>query len=101
MRRRVETTSLSRSSVRLPLEADAVEAFFDETYDRLVKIYRKQTWDTNAYINVKVGGHTIVLSYMPGMGKSIAASTAIEPGSTGESVKGTPLQVAKWSGRAG
>lgn len=49
----------------LPLEADAVEALFDETYDRLGKIYGKKPGDANAYINGRIGGHDIVLCYMP------------------------------------
>ncbi|KAL3468770.1 hypothetical protein BJX99DRAFT_242727 [Aspergillus californicus] len=34
----------------LPLEADAVEALFDEHYDRLGKYYGKQQGDANAYV---------------------------------------------------
>lgn len=58
----------------LPLEADAVEALFDETYDRLGKFYNKQPGDANAYINGRIGNHDIVLCYMPRMGKGSAAS---------------------------
>ncbi|KAH8696259.1 hypothetical protein BGW36DRAFT_321293 [Talaromyces proteolyticus] len=60
----------------LPLEADAVEAVFDETYDRLGKYYSKQEGDANSYINGRIGGHNVVLCYMPGMGKGSAASVA-------------------------
>ncbi|KAB8234347.1 purine and uridine phosphorylase [Aspergillus alliaceus] len=60
----------------LPIEADAVEALFDETYDRLGKIYGKQPGDANAYINGRIGEHDIVLCYMPGMGIGSAASVA-------------------------
>jgi nucleoside phosphorylase len=60
----------------LPLEADAVEAVFDETYDRLSKIYGKQPGDGNSYINGRIGEHNIVLCYMPGTGKGSAASVA-------------------------
>ncbi|KAL4900982.1 hypothetical protein BDW74DRAFT_89437 [Aspergillus multicolor] len=60
----------------LPLEADAVEALFDETYDRLGKHYGKQQGDANAYINGRMGKHDVVLCYMPGMGKGSAASVA-------------------------
>jgi nucleoside phosphorylase len=60
----------------LTLEADAVEALFDETYDRLGKFYRKQSGDANSYINGRIGEHNIVLCYMPGMGKGSAASVA-------------------------
>ncbi|KAL4970221.1 uncharacterized protein BDV14DRAFT_186687 [Aspergillus stella-maris] len=60
----------------LPLEAEAVEALFDEHYDRLSKYYGKQRGDANAYINGRIGKHDVVLCYMPGMGKRNAASVA-------------------------
>ncbi|BCR88831.1 uncharacterized protein ACHE_50029A [Aspergillus chevalieri] len=60
----------------LPLEADAVEALFDETYDRLGKHYGKQPGDVNVYINGRIGRHHVVLCYLPGMGKGSAASVA-------------------------
>ncbi|KAL4877066.1 ankyrin repeat-containing domain protein [Aspergillus karnatakaensis] len=60
----------------LPLEAEAVESLFDETYDRLGKYYGKHQGDANAYINGRIGKHNVVLCYMPGMGKAGAASVA-------------------------
>ncbi|KAL2865008.1 putative kinesin light chain [Aspergillus lucknowensis] len=60
----------------LPLEADAVEALFDETYDRLGRFYGKQQRDMNAYINGRIGKHDVVLCYLPGTGKGSAASVA-------------------------
>ncbi|KAL4947253.1 hypothetical protein BDW69DRAFT_204566 [Aspergillus filifer] len=60
----------------LPLEADAVEALFDEHYDRLGKYYGKQQGDANTYINGRMGKHDVVLCYMPGIGKGKAASVA-------------------------
>ncbi|KAL2803418.1 hypothetical protein BJX63DRAFT_425293 [Aspergillus granulosus] len=60
----------------LPLEADAVEALFDQYYDRLGKYYGKQRGDSNAYINGRIGKHDVVLCYMPEMGKGSAASVA-------------------------
>ncbi|KAL4766729.1 hypothetical protein BDW60DRAFT_27146 [Aspergillus nidulans var. acristatus] len=60
----------------LPLEADAVEALFDEHYDRLGKYYGKQRGDANSYINGRIGKHDVVLCYLPGMGKGSAASVA-------------------------
>lgn len=60
----------------LSLEADAVEALFDETYDRLGKYYGKQQGDANAYINGRIGSHNVVLCYLPEMGKGSAASVA-------------------------
>lgn len=58
------------------MEADAVEALFDETYDRLGRFYGKQPGDTNAHVNGRIGQHNVVLCYMPGMGKESAASVA-------------------------
>jgi hypothetical protein len=60
----------------LPLEADAGEALFDETYDRLGKHYGKQSGDANSYINGRIGKHSVVLCYLPGMGKGSTASVA-------------------------
>ncbi|OGM49971.1 hypothetical protein ABOM_001422 [Aspergillus bombycis] len=60
----------------LSLEADAVEALFDETYDRLGKYYGKQQGDANAYINGRIGNHDVVLCYTSGIGKGSAASVA-------------------------
>ncbi|KAJ0418894.1 hypothetical protein BJY00DRAFT_314571 [Aspergillus carlsbadensis] len=60
----------------LPLEADAVEALFDEHHDRLGKYYGVQQGDANAYINGRIGKHNVVLCYMPGMGKGSAAAAA-------------------------
>lgn len=60
----------------LTLEADAVEALFDETYDRLGRLYKKQPGDANWYINGRIGEHNVVLCYLPGMGKGGAASVA-------------------------
>ncbi|KAL4765454.1 uncharacterized protein BDW70DRAFT_168748 [Aspergillus foveolatus] len=60
----------------LPLNADAVEALFDETYDRLGKHYGKQPGDANAYMNGRIGKHNEVLCYLAGMGKGSAASVA-------------------------
>ncbi|KAL2848926.1 hypothetical protein BJY01DRAFT_246150 [Aspergillus pseudoustus] len=57
----------------LPIEADAVEAVFDEQYDRLGKFYGKQPGDMNVYINGRIGKHNVVLCYMPGKGKGSAA----------------------------
>ncbi|KAL4751018.1 hypothetical protein BDW72DRAFT_193288 [Aspergillus terricola var. indicus] len=60
----------------LPIEADAVEALFDEPYDRLGCYYDKHPSDRNAYMNGRIGKHNVVLCYMPGMGKGSAASVA-------------------------
>ncbi|KAL3475217.1 purine and uridine phosphorylase [Aspergillus californicus] len=60
----------------LPLEADAVEALFDELYDRFGTVYGKQPGDANTYITGRIGKQNIVLCSMPGMGKGSAASVA-------------------------
>ncbi|GAB1211759.1 hypothetical protein ATERTT37_000883 [Aspergillus terreus] len=60
----------------LPLEAEAVEALFDQTYDRLSAFYKKQPGDDNAYFNGRIGSHHVVLCLMPRMGKGNAASVA-------------------------
>src|SRR5215469_8938537 len=60
----------------LPLEADAVEALFDETYDKFSKVYGRQSGDKNTYITGKIGRHNIVLCYLPGIGKGSAAGAA-------------------------
>lgn len=60
----------------LPLEADAVEALFDENYDELGHIYGKQVGDPNSYITGRVNNHYVVLAYMPGMGNRRSASVA-------------------------
>lgn len=72
----------SRSGFRIAiicafaLEAEAVEALFDETYDKFGKLYGKRWGDANTYINGRIGRHDVVLCYMPGMGKGSAASVA-------------------------
>ncbi|RDH27541.1 hypothetical protein BDQ94DRAFT_175542 [Aspergillus welwitschiae] len=60
----------------LTLEAEAVTALFDETYDRLSAFYKKQSGDDNAYFNGRIGSHNVVLCLMPRMGKGNAASVA-------------------------
>ncbi|KAL4758890.1 uncharacterized protein BDW70DRAFT_88924 [Aspergillus foveolatus] len=60
----------------LTLEADAVEAVFDVTYDRLGRHYGKEPGDANTYINGRIGNHNVVLCYLPRKGKGSAASVA-------------------------
>jgi nucleoside phosphorylase len=60
----------------LPLEAEPVEALFDETYDRLSAFYKKQSGDDNAYFNGRIRSHNVALCLMPRMGKGNAASVA-------------------------
>ncbi|CRG85878.1 hypothetical protein PISL3812_02882 [Talaromyces islandicus] len=58
----------------LPVEADAVEALLDEHYD--IHTYGKQEGDDNAYAVGRIGGHHVVLAFMPGMGNRNSASVA-------------------------
>ncbi|KAL3485592.1 hypothetical protein BJX62DRAFT_242816 [Aspergillus germanicus] len=60
----------------LPLEAEAVEALFDDVYDVLGRTYGKRDGDANSYINGRIGRHNVVLCYMPEMGKVSAAIVA-------------------------
>ncbi|OJJ07677.1 hypothetical protein ASPVEDRAFT_202635 [Aspergillus versicolor CBS 583.65] len=60
----------------LPVEADAVEALFDETYSRLGKTLGKAPGDANTYVNGRIGKHNVVLCRMSGHGKRIAATAA-------------------------
>jgi nucleoside phosphorylase len=60
----------------LSLEADAVEALFDEHYDALGHTYGKQVGDANSYITGRIHNHSVVMAYMPGMGNRRSASVA-------------------------
>ncbi|KAI7977259.1 hypothetical protein EIK77_008170 [Talaromyces pinophilus] len=60
----------------LSLEADAVEALFDEHYDALGHTYGKQVGDANSYITGRIHNHNVVMAYMPGMGNRRSASVA-------------------------
>ncbi|KAF3398756.1 hypothetical protein DPV78_006354 [Talaromyces pinophilus] len=60
----------------LLLEADAVEALFDEYYDASGDKYGKLPGDGNTYTTGRMGQHDIVLVHMPGMGKGSAATVA-------------------------
>ncbi|KAF9768822.1 hypothetical protein IL306_013825 [Fusarium sp. DS 682] len=58
----------------LPLEADAIEALFDEYWD--YDIYNKAPGDPNAYSLGRIGNHNVVLAYMPNAGKAVGAAVA-------------------------
>ena len=60
----------------LPLEADAVDALFDQHWDDDGPPYDKAASDPNAYSTGAVGRHNVVLAHMPGMGKVSAAAVA-------------------------
>ncbi len=58
----------------LTLEADAVDALFEEHWD--INDYGKAEGDTNTYSLGVIGRHAVVLVHMPGMGKRNAAIVA-------------------------
>jgi nucleoside phosphorylase len=60
----------------LQIEADAAEALFDHFWDENGDRYGKSRGDQNAYRTGVIGNHNAVLAYMPGIGKSHAASVA-------------------------
>jgi nucleoside phosphorylase len=68
----------------LPLEADAVEALFDE---RWPYNYGKAPEDSNTYSTGMIGRHNVVLAHMPGMGKGNAASVAANCRASFRSIK--------------
>ncbi|KAH7121585.1 nucleoside phosphorylase domain-containing protein [Dactylonectria macrodidyma] len=59
----------------LTIEADAVEALFDDYWDDGPS-YEEDRGDTNAYTLGSIGCHNVVLAYMPNMGKTSAANVA-------------------------
>lgn len=56
----------------LPIESDAVKAMFDEDWEDGLK-YAKVENDSNAYTTGRIGGHYVVLAFMPGLCKVNAA----------------------------
>ncbi|KEY74867.1 hypothetical protein S7711_09811 [Stachybotrys chartarum IBT 7711] len=59
----------------LTIEADAVEALFDQYWDE-DHSFGKSPGDPNAYTTGSIGRHNIVLAHMPGMGKANATIVA-------------------------
>ncbi|KAI9148693.1 Kinesin light chain [Paramyrothecium foliicola] len=59
----------------LTIEADAVEALFDQYWDD-DHSFGKASGDPNAYTTGSIGRHNVVLAHMPGMGKANAAVVA-------------------------
>jgi hypothetical protein len=59
----------------LNIEADAVEALFDQYWDE-AHSFGKSPGDPNAYTTGSIGHHNVVLAHMPGMGKVNAAVVA-------------------------
>ncbi|KIX02125.1 uncharacterized protein Z518_08064 [Rhinocladiella mackenziei CBS 650.93] len=60
----------------LTLEADAVEAIFDERWDDEGDGYGRLPGDRNTYSTGRIGQHNVVLAHMPGMGNFSAAIVA-------------------------
>lgn len=58
----------------LPLEADAIEALFDNCWDSNGPSFGKAAHDTNSYLTGMIGCHNVVLVRMPGTGKAHAAA---------------------------
>jgi nucleoside phosphorylase len=56
----------------LPLEANCVEAVFDEFW----KDYGKAAGDPNAYTAGSIGKHNVILAHTPGIGITSAAAVA-------------------------
>ncbi|TGJ73570.1 hypothetical protein EYR41_000659 [Orbilia oligospora] len=59
----------------LPLEANAVQALFEEVKEE--NPLGKAPDDINTYSTGKIGNHNVVLVYMPGMGKVPAAGVSV------------------------
>ncbi|KAK2031770.1 purine and uridine phosphorylase [Colletotrichum zoysiae] len=60
----------------LTLEANAVEALFDCYWDEVDESKMKTSGDKNSYSFGILGGHQVVLAYMPSMGKASGAMVA-------------------------
>ena len=59
----------------LQIESDAVEAMFDEDWEKEIK-YPKPQKDDNEYRMGRIGVHNVVLAYLPGIGKANTAKLA-------------------------
>ncbi|KAK7219264.1 hypothetical protein V2G26_007267 [Clonostachys chloroleuca] len=62
----------------LTIEADAVEAIFDQYWDDGYS-FGKASGDPNAYTTGSISYHNVVLAHMPGMGKINAAVVVARP----------------------
>ena len=71
----------------LPLEANAVQAVFDRSWDSNGNKYGKARGDRNAYSMGLIGRHNVVLAYMPGMGNNSATSVASDCRFSFENIK--------------
>ncbi|KAH8702521.1 nucleoside phosphorylase domain-containing protein [Talaromyces proteolyticus] len=57
----------------LRIESDAILAMFDDIWEYT---YRKEANDPNTYTVGRIGIHNVVLTHLPGIGKTCAASAA-------------------------
>lgn len=60
----------------LPIEADAIDALFDNHWDDDGPAYDKANGDLNAYSTGSIGRHNVVLAHMPGIGIGNASIVA-------------------------
>ncbi|KAH8807767.1 nucleoside phosphorylase domain-containing protein [Xylogone sp. PMI_703] len=60
----------------LPIERDAIEALLDKEYEIDGFSYGKASGDLNAYTTGRIGNHSVVLAYLPGIGKASSAAVA-------------------------
>jgi hypothetical protein len=61
--------------MRLRVEVDAVEAFFDKYYEDDFS-YGKAPGDASSYTAGRIGEHNVAPAYMPGTGRASSASVA-------------------------
>jgi nucleoside phosphorylase len=61
----------------LTIEADAVEALFDQYWDE-DHSFGKSPSDPNAYTTGSIGRHNVVLAHMPSIGKASSAAVAAQ-----------------------
>jgi nucleoside phosphorylase len=67
-------------------ETDAVEGMFDEFW-KDSELSKKAEGDPNSYSIGRIGGHNVVLAFMPGIGKGASASVAASLRSTFSGIK--------------
>ena len=59
----------------LRIESDAVEAVFDQFWEEEVE-YGKVKGDSNSYTLGRISRYSVVLAYMPGIGRAASATVA-------------------------
>ncbi|KAM5341694.1 hypothetical protein ACJ41O_014725 [Fusarium nematophilum] len=71
----------------LTLEADAITALFDRSWDDGKPYYDRRSGDTNSYSTGCIGRHNVVVIHLPGMGKAHAAVAATNCSRTFPNIK--------------